>query len=104
MILAALSAGEFYVAQNSLRSRKLGAHGRSHHRYALYLLGAAALDALMAPPSAPAQTTLPDINVIAPSPVSGGSRTKPSTAPAAPARRTGAAPSTGQPVPPFEPA
>ncbi len=52
---------------------------------------------------APAQTVLPDINVIAPSPVSGGRSTR--SAPAAPARRTGTARPAAQPAggPPAEP-
>src|SRR5215467_10135067 len=45
----------------------------------------------MAPSNAPAQTVLPDINVIAPTPLSGRSaKPKPSNAPAVPAPRTGA--------------
>src|ERR1700719_114132 len=48
--------------------------------------------------SAPAQTVLPDINVIAPSPVSGGRSTQPSTAPSTPSRRAGTARSPGQPA------
>jgi iron complex outermembrane recepter protein len=51
----------------------------------------------MAPSSPSAQTVLPDINVIAPSPVSGGRSAKPNNAPAAPAPQTGA-PSEPAPV------
>jgi iron complex outermembrane receptor protein len=56
----------------------------------------------IAPLCAPAQTVLPDINVIAPSPVSGGRSTKPSTALSPPARRAGATRSTEQAAPPSE--
>jgi iron complex outermembrane recepter protein len=44
----------------------------------------------MASSSAPAQTVLPDINVIAPTPLSGHRPAKPSNAPAAPTPPTGA--------------
>jgi iron complex outermembrane recepter protein len=49
------------------------------------------------PSSASAQTVLPDINVIAPTPLSGHRAAKPSTAPAAPGSQTGA-PSGPAPV------
>jgi iron complex outermembrane receptor protein len=61
------------------------------------LLGAVGLGALIAPLSAASKTVLPDINVIAPSPVSGGRSAKPSNAPAAPAPQTGT-PSEPAPV------
>src|SRR5258706_7522506 len=69
--------------------------GRFRRPRVLRLLETVALGGLISPYGAIAQTTLPDINVIAPSPVAGGRSAKPSNAPARPAR---------QPSTPSEPA
>src|SRR5215475_9240761 len=57
---------------------------RIHRLRALQLLGTVTLGGLIIPDSASAQTTLPDINVIAPAPLSGHRAAKPSTTLAAP--------------------
>jgi iron complex outermembrane recepter protein len=56
------------------------------------MLGTVALGGLIIPDGASTQTVLPDINVIAPTPLSGHRATKPSTASAAPASQTSAPP------------
>jgi iron complex outermembrane receptor protein len=78
-------------------SGRLRARRRIHRLRALQLLGTVALGGLILSDGASAQTTLPDINVIAPTPLSGRRPAKPSTAPAAPASQTGA-PSEPAPV------
>jgi iron complex outermembrane recepter protein len=75
----------------------LNARGWFHWPRASQLLGTVALVRLIIPNGASAQTMLPDINVIAPTPLSGHRAAKPSAAPAAPAAQTGA-PSEPAPV------
>jgi iron complex outermembrane recepter protein len=78
-------------------SGSVGARGWFHQPRTWQLLGTVALGGLIAPQAVSAQTVLPDINVIAPTPLSGHRTAKPSTAPAAPAPQTGA-PSEPAPV------
>jgi iron complex outermembrane recepter protein len=70
------------------------AHGRIHHRSALRLLGTVALGTLIGPQGTSAQTTLPDINVIASTPLSNArtpaSKSGPAAPPSRPARRQAA--------------
>jgi iron complex outermembrane receptor protein len=62
----------------------LCARARIHRLRALQLLGTVTVCGLITPDSPSAQTTLPDINVIAPTPLSGHRAAKPTTARAAP--------------------
>jgi iron complex outermembrane recepter protein len=71
---------------------------RHRGRRASVLGPAIAVGLWVVPSDVSAQTVLPDINVIAPTPLSGTRSTKPSNAPAGPGARTGArqgAPTTG---------
>jgi iron complex outermembrane receptor protein len=79
-------------------SGKLGVRGRFHRPRALHLLGTVTVGGLIAPWSAPAQTVLPDINVIAPSPLPprrAAPQRQTNAAPAVPAQAAPEPPPTG---------
>jgi iron complex outermembrane receptor protein len=69
------------VARNPCKARE-----RAHPRSTLHLLGTVALGALIAPLGASAQTVLPDINVIASTPLSNTRSPASKSGPAAPSR------------------